>query len=262
MNPMFLPTKIKEELKRLNVQAPLAVLRASGTLRGEAGEGYLVFIPGAMMLIDRPVGKDQYQVQTATFQNDVKGLAERDEKYNVFLDCEINGEKLSVKFSSFEKDEIQKTLVKIGAAEEKRTATTPAAAATNAKVDENAFSPRIGVAAALMFMAALDKEIDPAEDLYIRNFCEGNQRILLPALRVYKACSLEDLIQSLVALNEEQKLCAMANLLEVAMADGALTSKEQALVRQCMTAWGVREEHYQSLREALLIKNNWSVLGA
>lgn len=62
-----------------------------------------------------------------------------------------------------------------------------------------------------------------------------------------------------MTLNEAQKICLMANLLKVAMVDGVLRSREQALLEQFRVELGVEDAHWQGLHHALMVKNDLTV---
>lgn len=63
-------------------------------------------------------------------------------------------------------------------------------------------------------------------------------------------------------LSDQQKQCLLANLLKVAMVDGVLRSKEQALLERIRKSLGVPEGAWQAIHHALMVKSNLTVFAA
>ena len=61
-------------------------------------------------------------------------------------------------------------------------------------------------------------------------------------------------------LTMQQRECLMANQISVAMFDGVLCSKEQALLEQFWKAMQIKDDRYKSIFDALLIKHHWGTI--
>ena len=72
--------------------------------------------------------------------------------------------------------------------------------------------------------------------------------------------TFEDLLSELTYIDQPQKLCILANIMEICMKDGVLRTSEQNLIAQFATAMDLTDEVVQTIRDTLLIKNQTSVL--
>lgn len=71
----------------------------------------------------------------------------------------------------------------------------------------------------------------------------------------------DDLLSQLGAvLDKTQKQCLMANVIAVAMVDGALQGEEQECLQRFKQAMEISPEEYAALYDVLLLKNNLTVL--
>ena len=61
------------------------------------------------------------------------------------------------------------------------------------------------------------------------------------------------------ALDGNQKLCIVANVVDVAMTDGKFCSAEQLLVKQIRQGFDISDDNYDAIFKVLLIKNNIGV---
>ena len=112
-----------------------------------------------------------------------------------------------------------------------------------------------------MYIASSDGSISREEDRYILEVFCGNNDILQPALKYYKTHSADQLFESAGSLSDEQKLCILANLIEIAMRDDSYHSVEQVLIRKFMEKARISKDNMKAIANVLLVKNNLSVLG-
>ncbi len=115
--------------------------------------------------------------------------------------------------------------------------------------------------ASLYAMADADNELDDSELTLITRIMDDANKML--AGRSHLAKNGVDLLldQVCTELNPAQGRCLMANLIAVAMADGSLRGAEQQLFERFKLAIGMDAAEFQRLFDALLLKNNLSVLG-
>jgi len=272
MNVSFLPGKIKKELKELVAdKVPISVVRATGDINGESGEGYVVAYDDKLYLFSRKVGDDGFLQVSGNFKNDVAELGLRKEGYETFLDINLGGKKYAVKCSSFEKEDMEPMLKLWDKGEAALAAvadhTAPDSGLTGQSVPgadtvapPSKVTPMIGMAAALMYLSNVDGAIAKEEDYYILSTCGYNQQVLQPALAYYKTHTFDELLVAIKNINNEQKLCILANLIELGMSDGVLHSSEQKMIRQFVEKMGMNEDSYQTIRQVMLLKNQLSVL--
>ena len=175
-----------------------------------------------------------------------------------------------MKFSSFEEKNLIPILQYSTGTENSAVADTETVTETSNKTStissqknktaENPISLIEGLAASLMYISASDKGIAREEDQYIREICNNNKNLLKSALQYFKTHTFDELLLSLRDLNHEQKLCFLANMMELGMCDGVLHRSEMDLIRSFCNHMELSEDEYDTIKQVLLIKNKLSVL--
>lgn len=109
-------------------------------------------------------------------------------------------------------------------------------------------------------MTAIDGDIDDDEIAIIRRL-DGNRQTDAweAAVKAWKMKSIDECI-SLAAesMNSEQQLVTIANLIDIAMADGVLAGDEQRLLEAYVDAFDVSESEIEKIVHVVAIKNNKS----
>jgi len=265
MNFSFLPNKIKTELTKVVAdKVPISIARSSASIDGKAGEGYVVAYEDQVFMFSRELGDSDYSQFSADLGNIAKVGVNKD-GINTILDIDVGGKQFSMKFSSFEEKNLKSIVDKWAS---KKDSPTPAAktptqltpADTVVTAEPADFSQTVGLAAAMMYVASIDDDISKEEDYYIIAMMGNNQSVLQAALTYYKTHSFEQFLAHLKDLNGEQKLCILANMMEMGMKDGVLHSSELNLMRQFSDAMKITSDQYDTIKQVLLIKNKISVL--
>lgn len=115
-------------------------------------------------------------------------------------------------------------------------------------------------AAALTAVSECDQERHACEDAYLRRVID-HPELMDAAKAELDATGIDQLVSALPGpLNEAQRNCLLANSLAVAMVDGELGIPEQELIDRLREALGIPLEYYETIYDALLIKNNLGVL--
>ncbi len=269
MNFSFLPEKIKKELGEFAADKLPRVIRLSGTVEGEPGEGYIVSHGGSMLVFSRKLGGDAYARLGGKFGGEVCSVGVRKESLNSFLDFEIGGRKYSVKVSSFDDSEVAglcESFKKLAGGADVQPQAADTAEPQHQQdqfgqsVPELDIAPIVALGAAMMYISAVDKAIFPEEDTYIARVFKSNKRELKEALRIFKSTPYDKFLQGIRRLlSSLQKECVLANMLEIAMQDGSYQTEEQELVEKFVTELQVSRTAYEKLLNTLLVKNNLSV---
>ena len=272
MNISFLPEKIKRYLAdAVADRVPVSVVRSSASVDGTPGEGYVISYNDRLFLFSRKLGENDYCVSSELFGK-VGTLELRKDGINSYLDVSFGGENYSLKFSSFEEKNLQSIIDAwredggaVGDIVDLEVEAEPDGGSVGGtssarKVDASTISPLEGLAAALMYVSAIDNEISSVEDHYIVVLFARHRNLLQSALAYYKRHTFEDLLTELKGLTNEQKLCYLANMLEIGMRDGVLHSSEQRIINRFTEEMGISDEEYNAVRQVLLIKNKISVL--
>ena len=267
MNFAFLPTRIKENLKGLVAgKVPLAVARSSASIKGNPGEGYVVAFDDKIFLFSRELGGHEYYTVSADF-GEVGDLEVRKEGVNAFFDLNIGENRYSMKFSSFEEaslNSVRDAWLSTAGKSKTVESEVPAASVeykTQPAALKEKFSSRVGLAAALMYVASVDDDIAKEEDYYIIAIMRNDRALLNAGLVYYKSHSFDELLFDLQGISEEEALCFLANMLELGMTDGVLHSSELDLIRRFANYMNIDDSQYNTIKQVLLIKNKISVLG-
>lgn len=287
MDYIFLPERIKKAIQEQTGRSdePLAVVRSSGSIDGQSGEGYILGYPDSVLAFSKTFGDSEFACLGGVMGQGVTDFLVKKEKYNIFLNMTLQGQAYNIKVSSLEESDCNKIQDvwnafvpgSAPAAQMPPPIPTQDSAATSANLPPvqaetvqaetaeaklriaSQLPPLVGLGAALMFVATVDDEIDQLEDDYIRRTLADNQAVLQKSLDFYKDHTFEELLGSL-HLDQQQKLCIFANMNEIAMSDGVLHSVEQRILKQFATYMGITDDEFQAIRDVLLIKNQISVL--
>lgn len=292
MNINFLPEKIKKILEdKFTGKIPVSVVRTSGAMDGQPGEGYVISFKDKALVFSKKLGEDSFSLTGGGFGDDIKSLSIKKNNYDTFLEMNVKGQPFAIKVSGLDSKEVQticdqfKIVANSGGIEiskaDKVVVSPPVIptpepvrkehlsylssrpqASASASQDLSKVSPQIILAVAMMFVSSVDKTIAPEENAYIANIFKNNTAVANKALAIYKSTSYEDFLKiARKDLTNDQKMCIMANMLEIAMIDGTYLSEEQEVVEKFVSLMGISRMNYNNIMNALLVKNNISVLG-
>ena len=126
--------------------------------------------------------------------------------------------------------------------------------------DEISLTPQGGLLLAAITMTAIDGDVDDDELAIIRRLDgSGATADWDAAVKTWKAKSIDDCVRlSASAMSSGQQLIAMANLIDIAMADGVLGNNERALLEAFVAAFDVNEAEIGKIVDVIAIKNNKS----
>ena len=224
-------------------------------------------------MFSRKAGEDNFRKLSGMFGKEISKLDTRQEKFNIFLDMNLNGIPYSIKFSSSEQKELENLVeslktfkpesLQTSAPELGQSSSAPSVKVTPSKTTAttpSALTPLEMLAIALMYVSACDSKITEDENRYIVEVFKENKQILESSLAYYKAHIYDEFLKNIGSLNEEQKLCILANMVEIAMKDSSLHRSEQEHIRKFIAASGLKDEQYKAIRSVLYVKNWTGVL--
>ena len=121
-------------------------------------------------------------------------------------------------------------------------------------------TPQGGLLLAAISMTAIDGDVDDNELAIIRRLDgSGNTENWEAAVKAWKTNNIEQCVQlAAKSMSAEQQLIAMANLIDIAMADGMLGNDEKALLEAYVDAFNVKEEDISKIVDVISVKNNKS----
>ena len=119
-------------------------------------------------------------------------------------------------------------------------------------------NPLVGFAASLYVLSQVDGSMDKRElDIINRVVSTENSVAALDYLHQQGPLQLIESLKKM--LDEKQKLCLMANLLELSMSDLVIKKDEKEIIRQFKDALQIDDSDYQAIYDVLMLKNNTGV---
>ena len=235
----FLPEEIKSEIDaNLIDNEPLALARSNMAADGHMGESFIVAYEDKFYFFSKAMGSQIYTKIEGVY-SDVSEMSVRKDSKNSIIEIQIGKKKFIFKFSPFEEQNLQKVY---------------------AKWLTLSLSPFLALIAALMYLASEDDNVSVEENDYILKLANHDEDVLNTAHNFYQEQPIENLFTILKGCNKEQQYCIMANLLELAMCDGVLHSKELKLIRQFGRSMGMRDDEYRTVKQVLIMKNQVGIL--
>lgn len=276
MNYNFLPDKVKKVLSSIvGSKMPVSLVRASASADGTPGEGYIIGFDDKVFVFSRGLGQDEFSVYRSDSEHGRKPILElRKDGINGIAEIKLPDRTLSMKISGFEEKDFislrerlkNSSIESASGASDASQGNRPEVNAHSSEIPEHGvelpkFSQRLALAVALMHVAIGDREIQDEENRYIVNMFKDSPALLKEAHSIYKSMPCEqffDLIAAHDFLERQQKLCILANMIEIAMIDGAYHSTEQRVVELFMDRCGVSRGDFDAILSTLLVKNDLS----
>jgi uncharacterized tellurite resistance protein B-like protein len=121
-------------------------------------------------------------------------------------------------------------------------------------------SPKGALALAAMTVIAADGSIDEDEIAGLRRIVRGDENAFNQAYKVLKNKSLAECVEVVGKFtNEKQRACIVANLVDLAMADGVLAGAEEKLLNTYINSFKLPDETVKKIIDAIEVKNNFTV---
>ena len=248
MEYKFLPEAVKNTLGLPEGTEPDFVLRGSGGISGRSGESYLIALGHDIFLFERDFGATVFKsIRLDAREPDMKAELQRD-TFSSLLN--VGGHE--IKLSNFEAGTAAMLVEKIQAfcrddQLEREVEPTPYLLLLMMLID-------------LGIRSGKDRTLAPlSENFIINEICSGNRKFFLTAKALYEQQRLEDVFRTL-SMNEHQKRCMLANMLEMAMRDGEFSGSEQTLIYEAATKLGIKKDDFNAIWNVILDKNCLSIL--
>ncbi|MBU8901836.1 MAG: hypothetical protein KOO69_03770 [Victivallales bacterium] len=253
MDFTFLADRIKTQLLELQTgNKPLCVIRGSGGFNDELGESYIIPFSDVIYLYSRKFSDPDFKVKSVMIA-DIEHLLLKQEAFSALLSIDVGSDITNLKISSAEIPNAELMLEKIDSCNDLEEQFSDSEVYDGAPI-----SPLLGLAILLMFIATTDDDIADEEQEFITKFC-NDDGLYNKAYEYYQNNTFEQTLGSLV-LNEQQKMCYLANIIELAMVDGVFDSREQKMIKCFAQAADLTEDQIRTITDVLLIKNQLSIL--
>lgn len=130
-----------------------------------------------------------------------------------------------------------------------------------AESEKSTLTAQGGLLLAAITMTEIDGEIHDDEFSIVRRLDENSRKDdWATAVELKDTKSVDECIAlSAGSMNSEQQLVAIANLVDIAMADGTLANEEKALLERYVEACDVSDADVKAIVHVISIKNNKSL---
>ena len=121
-------------------------------------------------------------------------------------------------------------------------------------------TPKSALVISAITVIAADGVLDEQELYDLQKIVRGDKASVDTAIKVMQGNQLPEILNLVAAaLNEKQRLTALAILLDLAMADGILAGNEQKILQMYMEKFGISETAVKPIVDAIALKNDFSV---
>lgn len=252
MDFTFLADKIKQQLLKFQPDSkPFCVIRGSGGFNNVPGESYIIPYNNMIYFYNRKFSDPEFKVTSAAIP-ELGQLLLKQEAFSALLSMKVGSELIELKISSAEISNAELMMEMFDSCNEVEEQFT------NNDDSCKEISPMLGLVIIMMFVATADNDIADEEQEFISRFCADDE-LYNKAYEYYQKNTFEETLGAL-RLNEQQKMCYLANILELAMVDGAFDSREQKIIEQFAHAADLTDAQAQTISDVLLIKNQLSIL--
>lgn len=270
MDFQFLPEKVRKLLEAKGASgAAITIFRTGGSLDGSPGEGYVAAYNDGAFFISRKMGESEYICRSGKYKGEMTDMDLESEKFNSILKFKLAGTEYEIKLSPFDEKNIHPMLERwrqINSCSGEATTEIPQpdepnpTPQTQYSTSTNRISPLAALAAALMYVAGADNELDATEEAYIRRVCEDKRDELRTGMDYYHKNSFDRFLDAVRNLTKPQHLCIFANMTDLAMADGVIHASERQIINAFALAVGISDKTSQTIHEVLIVKNRTAVL--
>jgi uncharacterized tellurite resistance protein B-like protein len=127
--------------------------------------------------------------------------------------------------------------------------------------NEAKLTPKSAFVLAALTLIAADGQIDEEEIFALRRLVKGDTDAIKTAQKVWQATpNFKELLPIIAAaLDAKQREVVIANLIDLAMADGTLAYAEKELLGLYLQAFQISEETVKPIIDVVALKNNSSV---
>jgi len=121
-------------------------------------------------------------------------------------------------------------------------------------------SPKGALILAAMTVIGADGILEDEELDSLKRIVRGDGEAFDQAYKIYKDKSIQECIKIVTkTLDQNQKIAVIANLLDLAMADGMLAGAEEQLLTEYVNNFQLSEDVVKSIIDVIAVKNNFAI---
>jgi len=128
----------------------------------------------------------------------------------------------------------------------------------SSNIQNNDFTPKAALVLAAITMSAIDGDLDENEIAIINRICGSDtSKAWDAAIAVWDVKHVDECIELIAdLLDSKQQRVVLANMVDVAMADGYLDEAENMLLRAYVAAFDVADQDVEKIVDVITIKND------
>ena len=270
---MHLPPDLAAEVERLAGAKPDVIARAIYDLDGNLGETYVVCTGPRLILFSKRLGQAFRSVDVPL--SDIATMSIQDDGVYRRLTLCLGAREIAMKFSSWDQPLLERIVARwqdrqcsdVATPVHESVVDVAAAAilppaesqSTSPPLEDEALSSLAGFCASMQAMMSVDGHVDRGESEVLVHAVPDPEAVQ-QGVRWLERYGVEKLLGRIgTVLTMEQKRCLMANLIAVAMTDGAIRGTEQELLDRFRTALNLADEDFGALYEGLLTRHRMAV---
>ncbi len=257
---MKIPTNIQLHLNQLNLsEEPQAVVRALRDLNGNLGETYFFANSFAFYCYSGTLDQPHQFYEFPLVQ--ISSLEINEDPPFAYLTMTFHEASYSFKFAHFDLSRVSHLrAIWLKQHPEYIDRASPGISVTSPAADPSrTVTPIIQFCAALQALIHVDNH-ESSEELHTLTLMLGDPAVVRAGYELWQQQGTATLLDGLgQTFTEPQKLCLMANLLNIAMIDGVLNAAEKQFIEAARDVFDISLEQTNSLIDALIIKNNLTV---
>ncbi len=253
---MKIPSDINSDFNsRTGSAEPAIAVRALTDIDGNVGETYILGASDRLVFYSAKIAND-FTCHSLTY-GEIQEIDVSEDRPFAYLGFRSSDQVTRLKCARYDIDD----LLQIKHAWEQSGGGADVAVTPGTTSVGRSESPYIALSAAIHALIKADASKSPEEEKK-RELIIGDPELIRKGIEYCNQREVDQLIIDLNAdLSQPQKLCLIANLLEVAMIDGVLTGNEKALIEKMREAFGLQTDEVNNIFDVLVVKNKLKIFG-
>ncbi len=253
---MKLPDKIKSKFAKLiGADVPVFSFRALTNLEGNLGETYVLSDKDSVLFCSGNIGGN-YKYFKYKFEEITLVSLETDRPF-AYLGIRVENLDYRLKFPAYDLDQLNEL---INSFNKNKVSNDRPQSLAEQDFDESKLdlTPLVGFCALLYAVANMDGK-SCENELKNLSLIINDDHILKRGFDYWKGTDNIQIVEELKSLlTSDQKICLLANMLEVTMVDGVLNENEKMFLEKTRLIFNINTTKFNAIFDALYAKNNFT----